>query len=485
MIQRRVGGFRIRITTSAQLTSFLDMEKQSSLTFSNFMIHPGLTQQFFSSPNPEVRSYTLRFDESDFPVKDIGFKDLIRNKLPSLQSLELIDVPCASTQEFAAEYDRSSASNSILGITRLLFHLSCPWASTPEISMFRYCLFQATPALKTLIVILDQVDFHSNTGQFHSIHDFGNFGSRPETLTEFELAYVDLFTMNNLATELSRTRLRRFVAKRFQIRAHTRHLEDGREVVEDGADAVASFLNQHSATLEVLSLHFYGGEFQVQVPSMPKLESLELYYNCVNNPTQPNLGRFDYGLQFPKLRSLKIRFTFEAVVSRCPYAARSGGPQFPSPYPTQIFFTLASSPCPTLRELELPEHLNSPNELRNIERIFTNVRKLNLGAQTAEVTTTLWEIWPKLEVLAIAMIHTRTEDTATQLRLDALFNGYLSDQTSHPKFGHPLDFAHVDAFRTDPAIWTQRRIRMSLPSFRPKITLSRTSTLQFDNENKI
>ncbi len=92
----------------------------------------------------------------------------------------------------------------------------------------------------------------------------------------------------------------------------------------------------------------------------------------------------------------------------------------------------------TLRELELTDELESPAVLRRAERIFPNIRKLNIGAQSPEVFLELWNCWPSLEVAGICLSYPGFFEHKPLTRsLDSVLGGF-------PEYNFPLVAQEMD-----------------------------------------
>jgi hypothetical protein len=125
-----------------------------------------------------------------------------------------------------------------------------------------------------------------------------------------------------------------------------------------------------------------------------------------------------------------------------------------------------------VRELELPEALESAEAARNGGRIFPNVRKLKAGVQRAEVLEAFWESWPDLEVAVLSLAYPGTLEQTPRLTsrtLDSILTGFseesLLELEEHLGAAGDvgMDLEAADGLRTRPSIsnWTSNKPLLS------------------------
>jgi len=360
LLNRRTHEFRIKLSEPEDLRDFTTMKRGSPQNFRNVVFmdplfeHP-LVKEFFEKPHEEITELALMCSVYN-PISAAQLRDLLVQKLPQLQTLELIDLP-STLKESTALASEYNAPPIRIGIQKLVLHSNILF---PYSVMFITTLFQAVP--ETLELVLKFNPVPKGDVNFYHQHQtlmlLQPYAYRDGTITSLEFEHLGTPTLKELV--------------RFYQGAKIRQLTAKHACLTDG-ESLFTFMATHANILETIQLDFSYCKFSMAFPVMRKLKTLCIFFSKF---PFPNLEIQDYGAQFPSLRTFRIRYTDEINFN---------GIILPLPE--------SSTPCASLTELELPDHFNNDDTIQNIERIFPNVRNIRLTSFPRKVICETWNIY--------------------------------------------------------------------------------------------
>ena len=372
----------------------------TSFHFKNFSIE---NREIFSNYCNWIKSIKLYYDKPiGMDSKGIELETLL-SKLPNLETLEIQKLPDSMKTQNIIKSENPIYSNKVKTMK-----LQQEFRAVEYSGSFLKDLFHLAPNLDSLSVEIE-CDYANQIQEETILHSL-IINKSFTTITQLQLSFINSEMMNILSTGFQTSRLRKFSVKLLDR--------------IDG-ESFELFLNCHKNSLEYLQFGLSRCiGLKVQMPRMPKLGFLAIQFFHSYCENQPSLGTMDYGNLFPDLLTLVINdqsMEDSRNLRKIPYIV------------TEIFpYQTESIPARSIRNLRLPQSLESSKLVLGITKMFPNITTLKMDAQhNVDIYSVIWSSpWAEsLQNLHIELYSasrtnaTKSSNLPINYKLDAILTG--------------------------------------------------------------